>query len=69
MNRNPIIRAQKEWWDSVMPELLILVLHYNYTLKELSAHFSKPVGTISAMLHRRGMSLMALRYKHHKEQK
>ena len=67
MNPNPRLRESKNWWDSIMSELIELVLHRGYRLKDLSKHFGRSVGAISSALHNRDISLVSLRYNHAKE--
>ena len=69
MNPNPSIQTQKLWWDARIIELIDLVLHLGYRLKDLAIHFNRPAGAIASMLHRREISLVGLRYRFAKEDK
>ncbi len=65
---SPKLRASKNWWDSVMPELIDLVTHLGYRLKDLAEHFNRTVCAIASALRNRGISLISLRYNYAKEQ-
>tara|TARA_B110000908_G_C9814865_1_gene254545 strand:+ start:92 stop:364 length:273 start_codon:yes stop_codon:yes gene_type:complete len=65
-NRSPNVQEKKEWWDNQIAELTDLVVNHDYRLKDLAVHFDHSVNTISAMLHRRGLSLNVIRYRHKK---
>ena len=68
MNPNPSIQTKKEWWNARMVELIDLVLHLGYRLKDLAIHFNRSAGSIASMLHRREISLVGMRYRYSKEQ-
>ena len=61
-------REIKKMWDARLVELTDLVLYLGYRLKDLALHFDVPAGTITSMLQRRGISIVAMRYQYAKEQ-
>jgi len=66
MQRNPVIKAQTALWDSRMCELKHLVTVQGYKLKDLSKHWSVPIGTLSGMLNRRELSIHVMRHQYRK---
>jgi hypothetical protein len=69
LNRNLSIQQKTEWWDKRLDKLIYLVTVENYRLKDLSKYFDRKVGTISAMLYRRGLSILQFRHQYKKQQK
>lgn len=68
-NKNLSIKQKTQWWDARIDVLIYLVTVENYKLKDLSKHFNRKVGTISAVLYRRNLSVLKMRSDYKKQQK
>ena len=67
-NSNKAIQEKKEYWYSQMPEIKRLVTMNGFRMKDLAKRFDCTASSIATVLHRRGISLVGLRYNFAKEQ-
>ena len=61
-NLNPTIKARSEEWDARMTEVIDLIVHLNYRVKDLADHFDCKQDAIRSVLNRRGLSVIRLKH-------
>jgi len=56
------IRIKPEEWDERMTEVIDLIVHLHYRVKDLAEHFNCHKDAVISALNRRGLSVIRLRH-------
>ena len=65
-NTSRKMQVKKGYWDSKVPEIIELATLHGFKMKALANRYDCTVGAITSMLHERGVSIVAERYKYKK---